>query len=60
MPYSFTRLFIVQRETFSIFAMSDHVKPIDLFTVFDAILVAGQTRLQLQEMHEILADFEPL
>ena len=33
---------------------------IDLFTVYDAILAGGQTRLKLQWMYGILAHLEPL
>ena len=34
--------------------------PIDIFTVYDAILAGGQTRLKLQWMYGILAHLEPL
>ena len=33
---------------------------IDFFTVYDAILAGGQTRLKLQLMYGILAHLEPL
>ena len=33
---------------------------IDIFTVYDAILAGGQTRLKLQWMYGILAHLEPI
>ena len=42
------------------FSIKVVVVPIDIFTVYDAILAGGQTRLKLKWMYGILAHLEPL
>ena len=42
------------------FSIKVVVVAIDIFTVYDAILAGGQTRLKLQGMYGILAHLEPL